>query len=132
MKYIVHDWDEKFDGVLYFIQRLEEMLFHYSDDIVKAPIHNTATLILEYIELEKNQGVQAFHLDMVANELRESLSNDPIVKDKIGVNKVQKIVESLKNQQKSTVKTDGAFLDRLTADQESFNVLESLLIHAAF
>ena len=61
MKYIVHDWDEKFDGVLYFIQRLEEMLFHYSDDIVKAPIHNTATLILEYIELEKNQGVQAFH-----------------------------------------------------------------------
>ena len=99
----MHDWDEKSDGVLYFIQRLEEMLFHYSDDIVKAPIHNTATLILEYIELERNQGVQAFHLDMVANELRESLSNDPIVKDKIGVNKVQKIVESLKNQQKSTV-----------------------------
>lgn len=54
MKYVVQKWDAQYDGILYFVQRLQEMLFHYSDDIVKAPVHNTMTLIFEYIELEKD------------------------------------------------------------------------------
>ena len=30
------------------------MLFHYSDDIVKAPVHNTQTLLEEYVDTEKD------------------------------------------------------------------------------
>ena len=35
MKYITQDWTSTKDGYLFFVQRLQEMLFHYSDDIVK-------------------------------------------------------------------------------------------------
>ena len=45
MKYITQDWTSTKDGYLFFVQRLQEMLFHYSDDIVKAPVHNTQTLL---------------------------------------------------------------------------------------
>ena len=48
MKYITQDWTSTKDGYLFFVQRLQEMLFHYSDDIVKAPVHNTQTLLEEY------------------------------------------------------------------------------------
>ena len=61
MKYISHEWDNENDGVLFFIQRLEEMLFYYSDDIVRAPMHNTATLIREYIDIDKDNNVQTYH-----------------------------------------------------------------------
>ena len=47
MKYITQDWTSTKDGYLFFVQRLQEMLFHYSDDIVKAPVHNTQTLLEE-------------------------------------------------------------------------------------
>ena len=65
MKYIVQKWDRQYDGILYFVQRLQEMLFHYSDDIVKAPVHNTMTLIFEYIELEKDVEIMQFHFDAI-------------------------------------------------------------------
>ena len=103
MRYITQIWSSENDSILYFIQRLEEMLFHYSDDIVKAPVHNTATLIIEYIILSKDNNIQNFHLDIVADELRESLQNDLIIKERIGVKKVQKLLDSLKCQQKDTV-----------------------------
>ena len=50
MKYITQDWTSTKDGYLFFVQRLQEMLFHYSDDIVKAPVHNTQTLLEEYVD----------------------------------------------------------------------------------
>ena len=75
MKYLSQKWNKDYDGVLYFIQRLEEMLFHYSDDIVRAPIHNTATLIKEYIELDNDESIQPFHRDLVVNELIQSISS---------------------------------------------------------
>lgn len=62
MKYITQEWDRQYDGILFFIQRLEEMLFHYSDDIVKAPVHNTATLIEEYCIAEKDKAIKSFYL----------------------------------------------------------------------
>lgn len=103
MKYFVQRWDKENDGILYFIQRLEEMLFHYSDDIVKAPVHNTATLILEYIQVENEENVQPFHLDIIVEELTESLRNDQIIKNKLGANKVQKLIEVLKYQTRDAV-----------------------------
>lgn len=59
MKYITQDWTSTKDGYLFFVQRLQEMLFHYSDDIVKAPVHNTQTLLEEYVDTEKDAIVHA-------------------------------------------------------------------------
>lgn len=103
MKYLTQNWDSKFDGVLYFIQRLEEMLFHYSDDIVKAPVHNSATLIKEYGQISKDKSIQPYHLDIVAEELIESLKTDSIIKEKIGADKVQRLISSLRVQKEDTI-----------------------------
>lgn len=84
MKYITQDWTSTKDGYLFFVQRLQEMLFHYSDDIVKAPVHNTQTLLEEYVDTEKDVvkgSIKQYQLDifrlkmMVAlNRLKESKS----------------------------------------------------------
>ena len=42
MKFTANLWNQKYDGIQFFVQRLEEMLFHYSDDIVRAPVHNAS------------------------------------------------------------------------------------------
>lgn len=57
---------EGIDGALFIVQRLEEMLFHYSDDILKAPIHNLAMLIEEYIKTDSDKNIKNKHyLDAV-------------------------------------------------------------------
>lgn len=85
VKYIVQDWSKKDDGILFLVQRLQEMLFHYSDDIVRAPVHNTQTLIDEYLSVEKDvmKGkVKQYQLDPIIYELKESLLEDKILKEK--------------------------------------------------
>ena len=56
MKYslpINHDSAFENDGVLYFAQRLEEMLFDYSIDLYRMPLLNTHGLIYEYFKIAK-------------------------------------------------------------------------------
>lgn len=103
MKYITQEWDRQYDGILFFIQRLEEMLFHYSDDIVKAPVHNTATLIEEYCIAEKDKAIKSFYLNSIACELAESLKNDNIVKEKLGADHVKGIIDLINIKQSETV-----------------------------
>jgi len=38
--------DGRLDGLLYFSQRLDEMLFHYTVDLYKAPVLNTHLLLI--------------------------------------------------------------------------------------
>ena len=103
MKYIIQNWDKQYDGILYFVQRLQEMLFHYSDDIVKAPVHNTVTLIYEYIELENDTEIMQFHFDAIANELIASLQKDVVLKSKWSPSFISKLITALKVNQKETV-----------------------------
>lgn len=103
MKYIIQDWSKENDGILFFIQRLQEMLFHYSDDIVRAPVHNTQTLINEYISVEKDvlKGkVKQYQLDEIIHELKESLLEDKILKEKYNLSIIEDIANSL-TQKKS-------------------------------
>lgn len=103
MKYIIQNWDKQYDGILYFVQRLQEMLFHYSDDIVKAPVHNTVTLIYEYVELENDTEIMQFHFDAIANELIASLQKDVVLKSKWSPSFISKLITTLKVNQKETV-----------------------------
>ncbi len=103
MKYITQDWSKENDGILFFIQRLQEMLFHYSDDIVRAPVHNTQTLVDEYISVEKEvlKGkVKQYQLDEIIHELKESLLADRILKEKYNSSVIEDIANSL-TQKKS-------------------------------
>lgn len=60
------------------------MLFHYSDDIVKAPVHNTQTLLEEYVDTEKDVvkgSIKQYQLDIIAKEIKSSLMTDVIVRE---------------------------------------------------
>lgn len=103
MKYITQKWNDEDDGVLFFVQRLEAMLFHYSDDIDRAPVHNTATLIQEYVDLANDKTIQPFHLDIVASELSQSIQTDEILKQKYGINFIERVITSIKSNSKETI-----------------------------
>lgn len=104
MKYIGHSWGNQNDGILFFVQRLQEMLFHYSDDIVKAPVHNSATLIMEYLITDKDVSVQKYHLDYIAEELKDSLERDSIAKSCLGTDNINRIISEMKNDQGNLIK----------------------------
>lgn len=98
MRYITQRWSPQNDGILYFFQRLEEMLFHYSSDIVRAPIHNSRTLILEYLQNEeemKRGRVKAYQIDQILNELRDSIGKDKILSKNLGQQFIETIVKEL-------------------------------------
>ena len=87
MKYMEKHWNPTDDGILYFFQRLEEMLFHYSDDIVRVPVHNTRTLMIEYLknESETQKGrVKPYQLEQIIEELTYSLQTDKILHENLG------------------------------------------------
>ena len=69
------NWDNSFEheGLLFFVQRIQEMLFHYSEDVRRAPVHNTSTLTHEYLRLSKGVGsgkVKEYHLEKVFSEIK--------------------------------------------------------------
>lgn len=98
MKYLIKHWTKENDGILYFFQRLEEMLFHYSTDIVRVPVHNTKTLLLEYINTltEKNKGqVREYQLNQIQDELLESIKENKILYKVFGEEFIADIVDSI-------------------------------------
>lgn len=107
MKYLTQNWPRKYSGILYFFQRLEEMLFHYSSDIVRTPIHNTRTLIHEYLyhEKEMKEGrVKGYQLDQILNELRESIKNDKVLSDNLSRDFIETIAKELPKQRGDLVR----------------------------
>lgn len=106
MKYLTQHWDKKFDGILYFFQRLEEMLFYYSDDIVRMPVNNTRTLIDEFLFNEnkvRREEVSSSNLDYIIEELANSLQHDKILMEKFGEEFTNTIADNLKKEKTATV-----------------------------
>lgn len=90
MKYWKSDnWKEGFDheGLLFFVQRMQEMLFHCSSDIHRTPVHNTASLLQEYMstyrQVRKGE-ISSHQLTQILDELRQMFSTDCVLEDNIG------------------------------------------------
>ena len=100
LKYwIPNGWSncKELDGLLFFVQRMQEMLFHYSDDVHRAPIHNTSTLIYEYLSTYsdiKKGVVKSYLLEPIYEEIKSSFYNDKILRSKFGDN----FIENIKNE----------------------------------
>ena len=106
MKYITQDWTSTKDGYLFFVQRLQEMLFHYSDDIVKAPVHNTQTLLEEYVDTEKDVvkgSIKQYQLDIIAKEIKPSLMTDVIVRELYKYEVIEEMAKFLDKDQRTAV-----------------------------
>lgn len=90
------NWYNTFDheGLLFFVQKMQEMLFHFSADINRAPVHNTLTLAHEFLEThgEAESGkVHKSQLKTLFNELKYSFSNDSVIKSQLSSDFVDRI-----------------------------------------
>lgn len=109
MKLSTPKWDNTsgdLDGILYFAQRLDEMLFNFSIDLYKAPVLNTHLLLTEYISVFNNPDIDNKYLPVVLEELSDALSKDPIVRKYWGgenVAKAQDAFRSLPDKAKITL-----------------------------
>lgn len=100
MKYSVpNNWNDSFDndGILYFAQRLEEMLFDYSIDLYRMPLLNTHGLAKEYCEVAKkveNNDIREYQRDAILEEFVDSFKNDIALKECWGQDNIEKILKS--------------------------------------
>lgn len=88
MKYDMICWENGFkhDGLLYFNQRLQEMLSHFADHVYAVPVYNTQLLVGEYIstaKLVKDGVINEENLKFILTEFIESFRNDIIVSEHI-------------------------------------------------
>ncbi|MBE6730054.1 MAG: hypothetical protein E7564_00005 [Ruminococcaceae bacterium] len=99
-------WNENYenDGILYFIQRIIELLDYNTIDIFRAPLLNTTRLINEYKRIS-NENVKQYHLNEVLNELKTSIENDVILQYKFSEEQVGQLLKKLNasNDKKAVV-----------------------------
>ena len=98
--YGLDNWSDDFrhDGILYFSQRIQEMLCHYSDHIYKAPVLNSYLLIGEYVNtvsLVRKKIINDNHLRYIMEEFQDAFSNDIVLIDKLGEEKINDFLQKL-------------------------------------
>lgn len=89
--------DYKYDGFLYYIQRVTEMLDYDSEELFRVHLINTTALIDEYISI-CNGYVKENHLDEVYQEFVYTFNKDIVIQHKWGERKKQQILDLLKNK----------------------------------
>ncbi len=101
---------EKFDGMMYFAQRLQEATFYYTIDIYKAPLLNTNQLAREYIavfeSVDNNDGNKnnvRNHLDEIKKEFLFSLEHDCVLKKFWGEENIKLIKNKIGSANNETV-----------------------------
>lgn len=104
----VEKWDKKesLDGMLYFAQRLDEMLFHYTNHLYKVPVLNTRLLIQEYIntaELVKKGVINENHLKHILDEFVYSFESDPVIKTCLDEEFAKEILHKVKASTKENL-----------------------------
>lgn len=94
------NWTNNFrhDGLLYFAQRIEEMLFSYTSELYSVPIMNTHLLVLEYLNtarLVKEKTIPDSQLKNVMEEFQESFKSDSIIQENVGKNFCDDVLDKL-------------------------------------
>ena len=82
------NWIDGFrhDGLLYFAQRLEEMLFSYTDELYSVPVLNTHLLVKEYLETDEmieNRSIAEAQLKHIMDEFQDSFKSDVIIQNNL-------------------------------------------------
>lgn len=94
------------DGLLYFSQRVDEMLYHYSNHIYTVPLLNTKLLIREYLNISslvKDGIIHETNLKHVMEELLHSLDTDIVVKEYVDEDLLREIRNLLNTSNKENI-----------------------------
>jgi len=134
MKYeSITNWgDYRHDGLLYFAQRVNEMLSNDTDHIYKAPIYNTKLLVREYIKtslLVDKSAVHENHLKSIIEEFQNSFSTDVVVAEHINEEKRQQLIRELNSPSKSKQRRIMKYISYLLSDYDYWckNYLNSIV-----
>ena len=100
MKYsTIENWEDfRHDGLLYFTQRINEMLFHYTDHVYKAPVLNSFLLVDEFIKtakLVKEGTINENHLKQIMAEFQDSFKKDIIIKEHLDENEKDQLLQKV-------------------------------------
>lgn len=100
------NWDNSFnhEGLLFFVQKMQEMLFHFSADIYRAPVHNTSTLAHEFLQTHREVElgkVKKYQLRAIFDEFKYSFSHDLVIKENLGTNFVNRVYSRINSCQES-------------------------------
>lgn len=104
------NWSKDFrpDGLLYFTQRIAEMLFYRTEHVFKSPVLNTPLLVEEYLtafELTKSGTVHEKNLKCILDEFQDSFKKDIVINDHIDKNTRNSIISKINdNTQKDKKK----------------------------
>ncbi|MBR1685405.1 MAG: hypothetical protein IJ708_09745 [Clostridia bacterium] len=88
------------DGMLFFAQRVEEMLMYYTSHVYKVPVYNTYLLIEEFsrtYNLVKQGAVNQTHLALILEEFYASLSGDIIIQTHFSRDEIDQFISHLKS-----------------------------------
>ena len=90
------NWNDEYeyDGLLYFAQRIVEMLDYLTIDIYRAPLMNTPRLVDEYLNAIKNN-VRDYHLEQILDEFKDSFRNDIIIQKMFGQEWIDQRIDKL-------------------------------------
>lgn len=101
---------EKFDGMMYFAQRLQEAVFYYTIDIYKAPLLNTNQLAREYITVfenmqndPSNKSNLKSHLEEILKEFLYSFERDVVLKEYWGEENITLIKNKIGSQNSNAI-----------------------------
>lgn len=87
------------DGIIFFAQRIEEMLMFYTSHIYRVPVYNTYLLIEEYsrtIQLVKNKAINQAHLSLILEEFYSQLNSDIVIKHHFTQDEIDHYISHLK------------------------------------
>lgn len=124
-------WDNSFEheGLLFFVQKMQEMLFHFSDDIHRAPVYNTSTLAYEFLQTHREVElgkVKKYHVKAIFDELKYSFSHDLVIKAKLGAVFVDCVHSKMNSCQESEYSTLVNYIYRIISPHY-FNWVEEYL-----
>lgn len=120
-------WNSEFkhDGLLFFSQRLEEMLFYYTSHLYKVPVNNSISLIREYLQtsdLIAEKAVNEGHLKYILEEFIDCFENDIVIKNSITEDKVKYILQRLNSSSELDQKRIMQYLYRFFSNYDELCV----------
>lgn len=120
----VRNYKKENDNLLYFALRCEEMLFHYSIDMVRVPLLNTHQLIKEYIAVYEDKNIndqgRRTHLSTIFEEMYSSFENDIILK-KVFKDDLPRFLGMLKTSNETDLLRSLRYFDSLMSQKRYFS-----------
>lgn len=94
------NWTNGFrhDGMLYFAQRIEEMLFSYTSELYSVPAMNTHLLVLEYLDTDEtieDRSIAEAQLKHIMEEFQYSFKNDIVIQNNMTEEECKNILDKL-------------------------------------